>query len=164
MEGMPKTAGHLFHQATDNSHGIDSISRLYDIGGEIDAAQGGMRNMAKVVYVDFQKRSVVPEGFCVEKERDMNVIYQKHLTSIRTLLKEKKWELPQGPNCPGDEECLALATDGGCLLYDESEQGKRMTAVFEHVKTCERCEALCRKTVLETKLSRRHSKKDDDDR
>jgi len=120
--------------------------------------------MKKVIYVNFQKKNVVPEGFRVDKENDRNVIFRKFLEADRALFAEKKWELPLGSNCPGDEDIIALATFGGRFLHEESEQGKRMTAAFKHLETCERCDALCRKTVLERKMSRVPSDENKNDR
>jgi len=110
--------------------------------------------MKRIIYVDFRKKEVVPKGFHVVKEHDANLRHKKWLEEDRALLAEKKWELPLGPDCPGDDDIITLATGGGRFLHEESEQGRKMTAVFKHLETCERCDALCRKTVLEGRMLR----------
>ena len=107
--------------------------------------------MKRVVYVNFRGKKVVPKGFRVDKENDGNLRFRKLLEADRALFAEKKYELPSGPNCPKDEDIVALVSFAGRFLHEDSEQGKKMTAVFEHLETCERCDALCRKTLIEIK-------------
>ena len=109
--------------------------------------------MKKVVYVHFRKKKVAEDGFPVDKERDANMVFRKLLDDDRALFEEKKYNLPRGPNCPKDEDIIALATEVG-IIDDKGERGKTMATVFAHLEDCERCDALCRKAHLESKYSR----------
>ena len=101
---------------------------------------------SNITHIDFKYKKRT-KAFVVNPQRDKNEILRNELIRLEQFYRDKKWEIPPGPDCRINEDLRALAYYTG--FFHRDDVGRAMAKILYHTEKCERCDAIVFKTIMD---------------